>query len=264
MANDGIKYSSQALVGTNKTGTLKPDEDGYYTLVVGALDVFNSAGAFYPLDTAKRLFDSSSNFMRRVKDGNCKGETGHPKRTPGMTQTDFLHRVMTIEETNVCCHFKSFELNTTDVKDNNGRPVVAIIAEVKPAGPQGPALKEALENKHENVCFSIRSLTRDVRQPTGIVNKNISDIVCFDWVTEPGISVAKKYHSPALEGMGLESNSEPVEEVSITLEHIDSIEKKNALGDASMESTAVILSDLKAELVREAKAVTKTTPSLNW
>ena len=29
-------YSCTALVGSNKTGVLKPDADGYYTVVLGA------------------------------------------------------------------------------------------------------------------------------------------------------------------------------------------------------------------------------------
>lgn len=35
--NNGRKavYQCTALVGSNKQGTLTPDEDGYYTLIIG-------------------------------------------------------------------------------------------------------------------------------------------------------------------------------------------------------------------------------------
>ena len=44
MLLNSVKYSCTSLAGVNKVGNLKKTEDGYYPLVVGALDVFNSAG----------------------------------------------------------------------------------------------------------------------------------------------------------------------------------------------------------------------------
>lgn len=234
-----VKYSCTALVGVNKKGELKPDADGYYTVVVGALDHYNSNGAYYPLAPAKALFEDSSSFMRRVKDGCCKAECGHPKPTPGMSNRDFINRVLTIEETRVCAHFKSFTLETQSVKGENGQPVVAIIAEVKPAGPMGPALKEALENKHENVCFSIRSLTQDFVNQSGVTIKNIKTIVTFDWVIEPGIAVAKKWHSPALEDMGSRD---------LLPDHLNQIEKAHSSTGVSFESSGLNLKEIRADL----------------
>lgn len=192
-------YGCTALVGSNKVGKLTPDEAGYYTVVVGALNAFNSGGAHYPMDPAKKLFDSSSSFMRRVENGNCKGEMGHPKPVAGQLTRDFLTRVMQIEETRVCCHFRRIWLQEEGIKDGQGRPIVAILAEVKPCGPMGNALKESLENPHENVNFSIRSLTQDNMSPAGYLQKNIKNIITFDVVTEPGMSGSNKYNSPALE-----------------------------------------------------------------
>ena len=54
-----INYSCTALVGSNKSGVLKPDADGYYTVVLGALNFFNSAGHYYPLEPAEKLFADS-------------------------------------------------------------------------------------------------------------------------------------------------------------------------------------------------------------
>jgi hypothetical protein len=196
-AQQGV-YECTALVGTNKKGHLPCDEDGYYTLMVGGLNTFNSSGAYYPLEPAKALFQDSSGLMRRIANGNCKGECGHPKPLPGQSTREFIQRVLQIEETRVCCHFRRIWL---EPQQDNGRSFTAILAEVKPSGPMGPALKEALDNVHDNVCFSIRSITHDRITPAGYVEKSIRTIVGFDWVTEPGIRFAHKYQSPALEGL---------------------------------------------------------------
>lgn len=254
-----VSYSCTALVGVNKVGSLTPDADGYYTVVVGALDHFNSAGAYYPLAPAKGLFEESSSFMRRVKDGSCKGECGHPKPTPGMTSRDFVSRVMQIEETKVCCHFKSFSLETQTVKGEHGNPVVAIVAQVRPSGPMGPALKDALENRHENVCFSIRSLTQDHIDNRGITIKEIKTIVTFDWVIEPGIAVAKKWHSPALEDL---SSRE------VTPEHLKSIEASIKSTGISFESSGLDIKSIREDLGWTGSTVStkglKTPKSANW
>lgn len=198
--NDKITYSCTALDGMNKKGIIKPDADGYYTLVLGALDIHNSSGQFYSFDGSKAVFEESSSFMRRIKDGCLHGETGHPRKAPGMSTRDFISRVLDIDERNICCHFKDITIERSKVKDKNGRYVIAIIGKVKPAGPNGPALEAALQNPHQNVCFSIRSLTEDIVTP-GSWTKNIKTCVTFDWVNEPGIHVAKKYYSPALESI---------------------------------------------------------------
>jgi len=248
-------YQCTALVGTNKTGNLKPDEDGYYTLVVGGLNAFNSSGAFYPLGPAKSLFESSSAFMRRVKGGNCKGETGHPKPAPGQSSREFLQRVLQIEETRVCCHFRKIWLEDEGVKDAEGRPIIAIVAEIKPSGPMGPALKEALDNPHENVCFSIRSLTQDRVVPAGYLEKNLKQIICFDWVTEPGLSGSTKYNSPSLESF---------DETVVSPEHLDAIESQYEELGVAVENSG--LDGLRQALGWDQPVVPKSAMpfSANW
>jgi len=194
-------YSCTALVGSNKAGILKPDEDGYYTIVLGALDVFNSAGSFYPYESAKHLFAESSSLMRRIANGACRAEYGHPKKEKGWSDMDFINRLLVIEEKNVCAHIKNVTIDMASVKDKKtGRPVVALIGKVKPTGPYGHVLEAQLQNPNENVCFSIRSLTDDV-VVRGVNHKNIRIVICWDYVNEPGISVANKYQSPALESL---------------------------------------------------------------
>lgn len=198
MALNSARYACTSLMGTNKAGMLKPDTNGYRPMVVGALNMFNSAGEFYTHDQAKALFDGSSQFQRRVQRGVLKGEYGHPKFEPGMRGDQFLHRVLTIDEDKICCHFREIWLESNAVKDKDGKAVVAIMAWVKPSGPYGGYLKESLENPDENVCFSIRAFTDD-RYVGGVKQRTLKQIVTFDYVLEPGMAVAEKYKAPALE-----------------------------------------------------------------
>ncbi len=194
-----VSYSCTALMGTNKTGALKPDADGYYTLVLGALDFFNSAGSYYPYESAKHLFQESSSLIRRCNSGALRGEYGHPRKG-NMTDAQFLSRIMDIDEKNVCCHIRRVWIDCNTLKDEQGKGIVAILGEVKPMGPYAQALQQSLDNPSENVCFSIRSITND-QIIGGVNNKHLRAICTWDYVNEPGISVANKWRSPALESM---------------------------------------------------------------
>ncbi len=195
-----VRFVCQSLAGVNKVGNLKKDDNGYFTVVIGALGMYNSAGHFYEVEKARELFESSSSLMRRVSRGSLRGEYGHPRLEPGMTENDFANRIMSIWESNTCCQFKEIWLDFESVKDENGKPVIAIMAKVIPSGPHGPVLEKQLNNKDENVCFSIRAFTDDYTE-AGIRHRILKTVVTFDYVNEPGMSVANKYKSPALESM---------------------------------------------------------------
>lgn len=193
-----IRFGCTSLVGTNKVGHLKQDENGYYECVVGALNMYNSAGQYYVYDQARELFEKSSQLMRRVKRGALRGEYGHPKRQPGMSMEDFAQRVLSIYEEQQCCHHAELFLDFERIKDENGRPVIAIVSKVAPSGPYGHVLEKQLQNPKENVCFSIRSFTDDFID-RGVIKRILRTVVTFDYVNEPGIAVAEKFKSPALE-----------------------------------------------------------------
>lgn len=193
-----IRFACTALAASNKTGVLKKDDSGYYELVVGALNIFNSIGQYYVYDQARDLFESSSTFMRRVKRGVLRGELGHPKPLPGMSEEQFAQRVMSIYEDNVCCHHKEIYLDFDRVKDEHGNPIIAIVSKVYPSGPHGEQLRKSLENPNENVCFSIRAFTDDFMD-RGICKRILRTIVTWDQVLEPGLAVAEKFKAPALE-----------------------------------------------------------------
>lgn len=195
---NAVSFQCTALEGQNKAGLIKPDASGYRVVVLGALDIFNSAGQFYTYEDAKALFTESSTFMRKVQQGALRGEHGHPKPWAGMTDDAWCNRILEVHEDRVCVHIRKVWLDFDRVKDKNGKKVIAIMGEVKPAGELGHVLEASFNNPDENVAFSIRCFT-DVDRKHGRTNKRIRHIVTWDHVLEPGIHVADKYYSPNLE-----------------------------------------------------------------
>lgn len=202
MNRPSVRFSCTALAGTGKTGRLPRDADGYYTMPLGGLNVFNSLGEYYTYEGAKELFTSSGALMRRIKTGTLKGEYGHPKPAgPIRTQADmeaFAARVMQVREPTTCVHFSDVWLDFDNVKNAQGQKVIAIMGSLTPSGPMGPALEKSLDNPKEEVCFSVRAFTED-KIVRGIKQRELREIVTWDFVTEPGLDVARKYRSPALE-----------------------------------------------------------------
>lgn len=192
-----IKFTCTALAGTNKTGILKPDEHGYYKLILGALNFHNAAGIYYDYDTSKQVFEESSSFMRRMRGGNLYSEVEHPEWKPGMSLDDYVRRIRYIDGHNVCAHIREIEL-VMEEKGAYGKPVCVIYGWVKPDREKGHLLAAALENPKQNVCFSIRSLVEE-RRVGSTIFRSIQELVGFDWVIEPGISKAHKFNAPGLE-----------------------------------------------------------------
>lgn len=195
-----VRFGCVSLIGRNKTGNLPRDENGYYEIVVGGLNVFNSANQYYPYDAARMLFESSGSLMRRVKRGVLRAEYGHPRKESGMRDHEFISRILQIHEDKVCGHFKELWLDFDRVKDERGQSVITIMAKFQPSGPYGAVLEKQFQNKDENVCFSVRSFTEDKPSRSGVLMREIKQIITFDYVNEPGIIHAEKYRSPGLEG----------------------------------------------------------------
>jgi hypothetical protein len=201
-----IIFSSTYLAAKGKKGIIKPDKDGYYELIVGGLNIFNSAGSFYTADAAS-LFNNPS-FIRRVQNGALKGEVGHPfndctgsagsNGSCFVSQEDFLDRFLTIRETNVCAAHSKVWLDFDRIKDPSGRPVIAIMALTRPAGVHADVLRDSLNDPKQNTAFSVRGITED-RMVGNVRHRSLKTIVTFDYVNEPGISIANEWESPALE-----------------------------------------------------------------
>lgn len=229
-----ITYGCTALVGTNKVGVLSKNSDGYYDMVLGALQAYNSAGAFYELNQAKQLFESSGELMRRIANGAVRSEVGHPRFQEGMSERAWFSRVNDIYEPNCCAHIAEVQLSYDTMRDPQGRPVVAIMGKVRPSGANERFLERQLENPKENVCFSIRSFTND-RVEGGRIVKYLKKIVTWDTVNEPGIAIANKYSVPSLESVSSE-NIADLDSYEFDLANIAQFAKEEMANGVSMES----------------------------
>jgi len=261
---DVIKFTETVFSEKNKKGVLVPDSDGYYTVVVGALNSYNSAGEYYTAQDALQLFENSSHFMRRVKNGALYSELGHPKKHPDMSMEQFYQRVISIEETNICAHFSEVWLDFQFGKNNpelNNPDLIAILAKVKPAGAKANALQLALENPKQNAAFSIRGLTEN-KYVNGRVERRLTNIITFDHVTEPGIKIADKVMAPGLE-QRIASEGYQVSEAIDTI--IDkSVFKKvlsNSMSHVGMESSN---RELFNDILKTLDGKQKTNRLANW
>lgn len=197
----GTVTLSCAALTVGKKGKIEPDSDGYYRIVLGGFNVNNFSGDFYPADErVKKLFEPNSALMRRVANGQLRGEYKHPSPVPGMTKKSWINRVCTIDEAMVSHHIKELIVDYTSFKNAKGEPVMTIIGLIKPCGPYGDALKASLENPNENVAFSIRTCSIN-KMNNGVYTRWVTDIATWDHVNEGGIDVANKYSSPSLEAL---------------------------------------------------------------
>ena len=229
-----IKFTCTALAGTNKTGILKPDEHGYYKLILGALNFHNAAGIFYDYDSSKAVFEESSSFMRRIRGGNLYSEVEHPEWAPGMSIDDYVRRIRYIDGHNICAHIREIEL-VMEESGAYGKRVCVIYGWVKPDREKGHLLKAALENPNQNVCFSIRSLVEE-RRVGATIMRSIQELISFDWVVEPGISKAHKFNAPGLESFCVGVDHASVDIPLSVLENVaDGYKRSNGIG-LGMES----------------------------
>lgn len=201
-----VVYQCSVLQGVNKVGDLKKLDNGYFEVRLGALGVFNSQGWLYSEAEGRQLLEGSQGLMRRVETARLRGECGHPRYKPGMSQLEWFSRVNDIYEPNVCYHMRRLRL--APGKDAQGRPVTEIIGEVKSSGKESEWFDRQLENRDEDVCFSIRSFTDD-KVIHGVKTKRLRNIVTWDTVNEPGIALSSKYGTTSLESLsGMQPNME--------------------------------------------------------
>lgn len=248
--------SSFQLVATklsmlNKEGRNTPDKDGYYTLVVGGLNIANNTGAWhYTAEGARELFSTRGVVQRRVANGTLLAEVGHPHQMPGETDDAFYQRFIDINQKNACAHFRKIWLDEEYGRKNpvyKNPGLIAIMAEVKPVEPYGHILKDALDNPHRNVCFSIRAFA-DEFIAGGKVVRILKDVITFDFVTEGGVTMASKWDSPATESI---DNSELI--LPVTKKIIQQVAEDSKHHSYATESSREISKLLITRHMHESK-----------
>lgn len=200
-----LVFENTSFKKSGKTGVMRPDASGYYDITLGAFGVNNASGDYYPTDKVKNLFTSSSELINRTQNGRLYGEWGHPKFNPGMTTRDYLIKLLIMHEEQISHHIKTLELHENFV-NVDGSKCIGVIGRVKPFGPQASHVQDSFDNPEQNACFSVRSISLDSRDKSGRVVKNPVKIITYDFVGEPGIDVADKYHNPAIESRAVYHN----------------------------------------------------------
>lgn len=198
-------YECSVLRTQGKRGELKKDDKGYFEFVLGAFDILNARGEFYPFtDQLKGLFASGSSLHRRIHGapgrtgGNLKGEFDHPAIQPGQSLDSFIARWKHIQAGNIAVHIKSVRLEWS--KDDKGRNIVLVYGMIKASGAKSSEVNEVFSNTEENAAMSGRFICDPV-MVNGVRNKMITEIITWDFVNEPGIAVASKYSTPTMESL---------------------------------------------------------------
>lgn len=247
-----VKFTGTVLPSLGKKGVLKPDDNGYYTFVIGGLNCYNSAGEYYVAKGVTELFERSSHLMRRISNGALYGELDHPKKPANMSMEDFYNRVLTIDQKNVCHHISEVWLDFDYGRNNpeaNNKDLIAILAKVKPAGERAAALEESINNTQENVAFSIRGITEN-KYVNGRVERALTQIITWDRVVEPGIKIATKWNSPVLE---------EISSTSIDKQKLIQIAKNSELSSLATESDRAVY----REVVEKFRTV-DNSKLFNW
>ena len=172
-----------------KLRALRPDENGYYQVVLAMLDATSRNNAYYDVDSLVReINEPSSVFNQTLTQGNLRGEWGHPP----MDST--LERIQTIDESRISHHIS--RLWTGD-RTERGIP---LYGSIRPSGPFKQVLEDSLLNPKENTTFSLRCL---MKQRVDAVNKRmhrtVTRLVTFDYVNMPGYMEASKWFAPGTE-----------------------------------------------------------------
>lgn len=230
-----VKYQ-QTTLQEGKRGVIPADSNGYYPIVLGAFNAYNTSKAFYPLPAMEKLMTESSRLQRKISNGQLKGEYGHPS-LENLTPKQVISRVLQVKEDNICCHIKKVWLEPTP------QGPVATWGMVKPSGPKGEYLKASLENPDENVAFSIRSFTQDSYQ-RGTLVKNVLEVVGWDYVHEPGIPQATKWGSPSVEAFN---------EVMVSKATVDDL--IISYNESGMEQDSSVLTDIRKYLTTKPVSV---------
>lgn len=203
---NNVTYQA-AVLRAGKKGILTPDAAGYYTQCIGGLDIENSAGITYSAEKARRLFESTSDFQRRVSNQSLRGELGHPEQTPeyqGPANEDkWLNRLNDVLIKNISVYWAEIGLDENYGRNNphlNRPNMVGIMARYRPGGAHGHVLEKDLSDPSANVAFSIRAFSIP-RMHMGKPYYDLQTIVTFDQVVEPGIFPATKMLSSTLESL---------------------------------------------------------------
>lgn len=201
--SENLIFTNTKLTISGKSGILKPDSEGYYTLPIGAFNCENSMGEVYTKDNVDELFSSSGALMRKVNSGKLYGEWGHPKQNFGESDNDYMARASSVNDKETCVFFHKL-WNESNVGHDfahcrgiNPQSVITF-GRLKPMGLKWETLQRALDDPNCNIAFSVRNMGKD-RIYRGKTYVSVVEILTYDAVGEQGVGCAEKHASLHLE-----------------------------------------------------------------
>lgn len=198
-----IRYSPAPFYN-NKSGRMKANADGTYTVILGGLNTYNSANQWYVLEESDRLFKQSSIFMSNIRERTVYSENGHPVRANYMTNQQWTQRFLGLDEKEFVCIIEEVWLDPNYAKQvsDNRLPsdAVVIMGKVRPTGAKKQVLEEAIANPGQNLCWSIRCIS-DLLDRGAMKVRIIRSVITFDLVYSGGLKFSKKDLHPSTESL---------------------------------------------------------------
>ena len=189
--NNNFKFSCSAMptINGHELKNIKPDADGAYEVVVGAVGCPTRNNVIYDTESLiQAMNEPSGRFNICLRDGNLSGEYGHPV----IKTKDDLNRLMLIDEKYISHYFTKIWVDDKPIM-LHGLEGYPIRAKVVPTGPYGETLKKQLEDPHHNTAFSIRSLCLPMQgNDNRYEYRRVQIVVTFDAVHAPGFEIASK------------------------------------------------------------------------
>lgn len=195
-----LTYLNEVLSPKLTPKQLKPNKDGYYSVVLGALETTNNVGHYYVMNNdVLKLFSASSELLYKVKNRRLYPEDNHPKWPAGLDLAAYKELLLETDSDQIVGHVRSVWLDgdlspeqkaTKGVNENT----TFIMGEIIPFGFRKQVLQDSLVNPYQDTCFSVRAFSDDWDRG-GVSYKALSHIIKWDLVPEPGIDIASKYNS---------------------------------------------------------------------
>lgn len=203
MAASAYCFSVGILESLNgyKLKGIEPDERGFFPMVIGCIGIPTRAGVIYdPPSLVAAMKDTASRFNICLRDGNLKGEYGHPV----IERKEDIPRLLRIDEHYISHYFGEIRVDSNPIIIK-GMEALPIRAKVKPTGPYGQFLEKELRDPYQNTSFSIRSLCLPMNGPDAAYEyRKVQMVITFDAVHAPGYDITSKRYVNGSESLEMD------------------------------------------------------------
>jgi len=207
MSKGKVIFRVNPTVLEGKQGILPKDDKGRYIVMVGAYNAKNTSGDKYVFTQQVKNLFSKSVARTRCADKQLYGEADHPELSHFRNKTRsfeeavamYMDRLWVVPTKNQAHQIHDFWFE--ELPDRvDGQPVYGVFNLISPINERQRA---SLENPEENTAYSVRSFID--KEPSRLQGWLVetTELITWDWVTNPGISYAGKYNTPGLESQTL-------------------------------------------------------------